>query len=137
MVAPEHPAPSTQRWTRDLLLLALGFGLLLFFRLGSYPLSNPDEGRNAEIPREMIVSGDWVTPRLNGVNYFEKPPLVYWASIVAQRTLGQNEWAVRSVPAFFALLGILITYCAARALYDRTTGLLSALVLGTCLSARG
>ncbi len=120
-------------WRRDLLLLALGFGLLFGFRLGSYPLSGGDDGRNAEIPREMLASGDWVTPRLNGVNYFEKPPLVYWAVASAQKFFGPSEWSLRAVPALFALWGVLITYGAARKLYGREAGLISALVLGTSL----
>ena len=116
-----------------MLLLALAFGALYFFRLGSYPFSNPDEGRNAEIPREMLASGDWVTPRLNGVNYFEKPPLVYWATAAMEKIFGENEWAVRAVPALFALWGVLMTYSAARRLHGRNAGLLSAGVLGTSL----
>ena len=124
---------SPRTWRGDLLLLALLFGALFFFRLGSYPLSNPDEGRYAEIPREMLATGDWVTPRLNGVNYFEKPPLVYWVTAGFLRVFGQNEWSVRAVPAMFAVLGVLLTYAAGRALYDRLTGLLAAFVLGTSL----
>lgn len=127
-----EPAP-TASWRRDLLLLALAFGALYFFRLGSYPLSNPDEGRNAEIPREMLASGDWVTPRLNNVNYFEKPPLVYWATAVVGKIFGLNEWSVRAVPALFALAGVLLTYAAARRLHGRNAGLAAAAVLGTSL----
>ena len=66
-------------WRRDLVGLLLVFGALYFFLIGRAPLANPDEGRYAEVPREMVATGDWVTPRLDGVNYFEKPPLVYWA----------------------------------------------------------
>lgn len=59
------------------------------------PLFDPDEGRYAEIPREMLVSGDWVTPRLNGLKYFEKPPLQYWATATAYRLAGEHEWSSR------------------------------------------
>ncbi|MSU23797.1 MAG: hypothetical protein EXS32_08240 [Opitutus sp.] len=134
--ARREPVESVERgasWRRDLLLLAVGFGLLYFFRLGSYPLSNPDEGRYAEIPREMLASGDWVTPRLNGVNYFEKPPLVYWLTAVVGKIFGMNEWSVRAVPVLFALWGVLLTYAAGRRLQDRTAGLAAAIVLGTSL----
>lgn len=120
-------------WRRDLLLLLLGFGLLFFFRLGSYPLANPDEGRNAEIPREMAARGDWVTPRLDGVNYFEKPPLMYWSVAGLLRVFGSNEWAARAAPALFGLAGVLLTYVATRRLYNRNAGLAAAVVLGTSL----
>ena len=59
------------------------------------PLFDPDEGRYAEIPREMLVSGDWVTPRLNGLKYFEKPPLQYWATAAAYRIGGERAWTSR------------------------------------------
>jgi 4-amino-4-deoxy-L-arabinose transferase-like glycosyltransferase len=128
MVSPENPS-----WRRDLLWLVLVFGLLFGFRLGSYPLDNPDEGRNTEIPREMLATGDWVTPRLDGVNYFEKPPLMYWAVGGSMELFGLNEWAARSIPALFALGGVLLTYAAARRLYGRLAGVAAATVLGTSL----
>ena len=136
MASPPNSAPAAPGsvpWSRDLLLLALAFGALFFFRLGSYPLSNPDEGRYAEIPREMVTSGDYVTPRLNGVNYFEKPPLVYWATAVCLKLFGPSEWSMRATPVLFALFGVLVTYAAGRRLYGREAGLLSALVLGTSI----
>ncbi len=120
-------------WLRDGILLALIFGLLLSFRLGSAPLANPDEGRYAEIPREMIATGDWVTPRLDGVPYFEKPPLGYWMVAACEKVLGPSEWSVRLAPALFALAGILATYGAARRIYGRDAGFWSAVVLGTSL----
>jgi 4-amino-4-deoxy-L-arabinose transferase-like glycosyltransferase len=115
------------------LVLALIFGGLLAFRLGSAPLANPDEGRYAEIPREMVASGDWVTPRLNGVPYFEKPPLMYWIVAACEKALGPSEWSVRLAPALFALGGILAAYGAARRIYGRDAGFWAAVVLGTSL----
>ena len=120
-------------WRRDLLFLVLALGAFYGFRLGSYPLANPDEGRNAEIPREMVAGGDWVTPRLNGVNYFEKPPLVYWTVAGCLKLLGPGEWSVRAAPLLFALGGVLFTYAATRRIYGRSAGLAAALVLGTSL----
>jgi len=124
---PKPAAP----WLRDLLLLTLAFGLLLAFRLGAYPLANPDEARYAEIPREMVASGDWVTPRLDGVVYFEKPPLLYWVTAASLALFGPDETAMRAGPALFALLGVLATYAAARRLHGRTAGLVAAAVLAT------
>jgi 4-amino-4-deoxy-L-arabinose transferase-like glycosyltransferase len=125
-------ADTTPAW-RDTLALLLVFGALYFFVLGSHPLSNPDEGRYAEIPREMVASGEWVLPQLNGVAYFEKPPFVYWANAAAFTLFGQGEWSARCVPVLFALGGLLLTYGAGRSLYGRPTGLAAACVLGTSL----
>lgn len=58
-------------------------------------LAEPVETRYAEIPREMLAAGDWVVPRLNGVPYFEKPPLLYWANAAAFRAFGLTPWAAR------------------------------------------
>jgi len=118
---------------RDLVFLALLFGLLYFFQLGDATLVNPDEGRYAEIPREMVASGDYVLPRLNGVVYFEKPPLMYWAVAGFLKVFGPDEFAMRATPALFALAGVLLTYAAARMMHGRLAGLCSAIVLGTSL----
>ena len=127
------PSPSEKSWRYDLALLAVLFGALFAWRLGSAPLLNPDEGRYAEVPREMVASGDWITPRLNGVPYFEKPPLMYWAVAACEAAFGPSEWSVRLAPALFGLAGILGTYAAARRLYGRDAGFWSAVVLGTSL----
>jgi 4-amino-4-deoxy-L-arabinose transferase-like glycosyltransferase len=115
------------------MLLTLLFAALLGWKLGSAPLANPDEGRYAEVPREMLATHDWVTPRLNGVPYFEKPPLVYWSVALCEKLLGPSEWSLRLTPSLFALGGILATYGAARRIYGRSAGVWSALVLGTSL----
>ncbi|HXA13761.1 MAG TPA: glycosyltransferase family 39 protein [Opitutaceae bacterium] len=120
-------------WRRDLLLLTLLVSVLFGFGLGSYPLQNPDEGRYAEIPREMVATGDFVTPRLNGVKYFEKPPLLYWCVAASEKLFGSEEWTLRLWPAAFALAGVLMTYAAGQALYGRTVGLAGAVVLATSL----
>jgi len=116
-----------------LILLSVVFGALLAWKLGSAPLANPDEGRYAEVPREMIASGDWVTPRLDGVPYFEKPPLMYWAVAACEKFLGPSEWSLRLAPSVFALAGILTAYAAARRIYGRDAGIWTAVVLGTSL----
>ena len=101
--------------------------------MGMRPLSNPDEGRYSEIPREMAVTGDFVTPRLNGVKYFEKPPLVYWLSALTFQSFGFNEFTARVWNGLLSTLGVLLTYVAARSLYDRRTGIWAAVVLATSL----
>jgi len=114
-------------------LLAVVTTLWFCSLLGNRPLSNPDEGRYTEIPREMAATGDFVTPRLNGVKYFEKPPLVYWLSALTIRQFGLSEFTGRLWGALFAVLGVLLTYAAARSIYDRGTGIWAAIVLSTTL----
>jgi len=117
----------------DGVLLALSFGVIFFIGLGDAALVNPDEGRYAEIPREMVASGDYVTPRLDGVLYFEKPPLLYWMVAGMLRLFGPQEIAMRAPAAFFALAGVLVVYGVGRWLYGRVAGLAAALVLGSSL----
>lgn len=129
------PLPEVRRdthfWLRDLLLLTLMVGVLFGYELGSRALWEPDEGRYAEIPREMVETGDYLTPRLNGVKYFEKPVLFYWLQAGAIRLFGLNEWSLRAWTAIFAALGCLAVYVAGRRLYDRRTAWLAAGVLAT------
>ena len=134
MSPPAPPQTPTEKpWRQDLVLLAVLFGALFAWRLGSAPLFNPDEGRYAEVPREMIAGGDWVTPHLDGVPYFEKPPLMYWAVAACEEAFGPSEWSVRLAPALFGVAGILMAYSAARRIYGRDAGFWSAVVLGTSL----
>lgn len=66
------------------------------------PLWEPDEARYAEIAREMVSTGDWIVPHLNGVLYFEKPPLQYWLSAIPIQIFGPTDWAPR-VPLVIAI----------------------------------
>ena len=110
------PSPVPAFHQPALLLLVLG-GLLFFFRLGVPGLMDPDEGRYAEIAREMLVLGDFVTPRLNFLPYLEKPPLVYWLTALSLSVGGLNEWAARFIPALSALGGIMAVYWLALKLW--------------------
>lgn len=71
---------STDGWLHELLLMLIVLSVPFFQYLGRLPLMDPDEGRYAEIAREMLERGDLITPTLNYVPYFEKPPLLYWAN---------------------------------------------------------
>jgi 4-amino-4-deoxy-L-arabinose transferase-like glycosyltransferase len=127
----EHLNQSEGRWLRDLIVLLVLFGALFLVGLGSAPLIDPDEGRYAEIPREMLERGDFVTPTLNYVKYFEKPPLLYWLNAGSMKLFGQNEFAARLPSALAGLFTIIITYSAARTMFNRRTGLLAAIILGS------
>ena len=86
-----------------LILLALLAIFITFDDLNGRKLANPDEGRYSEISREMAASGDFVTPRLNGLKYFEKPPLQYWATAVSFTMFGENEFTARLYTALCGL----------------------------------
>jgi len=75
-----------------------------FYGLGSYPLLDHNEGMYAAIAKDMLKSGDFIIPHLNGVSYIEKPPLLYWLTAAALFLFGENEWAARLVPALALLL---------------------------------
>ncbi|GAB4121816.1 MAG: glycosyltransferase family 39 protein [Sideroxydans sp.] len=108
------------------------FGLVWFGALDYRKLVLTDEGRYAEIPREMVVSGDWVTPRLNDLKYFEKPPLQYWATAVTYLLFGEHHWTARLWTALTGFLGILVVGYTGRRLFGREAGLYAALI---CASA--
>jgi len=118
---------------RDLVLLTIFSTLLFSFMLGNRPLSVPDEGRYVEIPREMVVSGDYLTPRLNQVKYFEKPVLFYWLEAFSIKLFGLHEFTLRLWPAIMALLGCLAVAVAGARLFDRMTGILAGAILATSI----
>ncbi len=114
-------------------VIAAAAVLLYLVPIGAYPLMEPDEGRYAEIPREMVESGDFVTPRLNYVKYFEKPALLYWANAANFAIFGQNEFAARLFPALCALAGAATTAVFEASLYGRCAGFIAGAVTTTSL----
>jgi 4-amino-4-deoxy-L-arabinose transferase-like glycosyltransferase len=111
----------------------LSLALLWFLPLNQPHLFDPDEGRYAEIPREMVASGDWVTPRLDAIKYFEKPPLGYWATAAAFEIFGQHAWTVRLWPALSGMFGLMLTWALGRRLYDQRSALLAVMVQASAL----
>jgi 4-amino-4-deoxy-L-arabinose transferase-like glycosyltransferase len=123
-------SPGVPRGTLFALLAV--FALAWFCNLGVRHLVKPDEGRYADIPREMVASGDWLTPRLNGYKYFEKPPLQYWATAASFVAFGMNEWTARLWPGLTGFLGVLLVYWAGNRLFAPPAGLLGAAVTASC-----
>jgi 4-amino-4-deoxy-L-arabinose transferase-like glycosyltransferase len=119
--------------SRRITIFWLLLALLWFLPLNSPHLFDPDEGRYAEIPREMVASGDWVTPRLDAIKYFEKPALQYWTTAIAFEVFGEHPWTVRLWPALSGFLGLLLTWALARRLYDTRTALLAVMVQASAL----
>lgn len=111
--------------------LAILFAALWFPNLDGRKILRNDEGRNAEIAREMAASGDWLTPRLVGFKYFEKPPLQYWATAAAFTAFGVNEWTARLWVGLTGFLGVLLAWYVANRLRGPPAGLYAAAVLGS------
>ncbi len=109
----------------------IAFVILYFCNIGGYGLMNPDEGRYAEIPREMLESGNFLTPTLNHVLYFEKPPLYYWFTAASFAVFGQNEFAARFTSVVMGLMSIFLTWFVTRKFEDENTANLSTVILGT------
>jgi 4-amino-4-deoxy-L-arabinose transferase-like glycosyltransferase len=115
-----------------LLLIALIYGLIWFGTLNYRHLIPSDEGRYAEMAREMLVTGDWITPRYNGYKYFEKPPLQVWATAIAFQVFGLGEWQARLWSALTGFLTILLIGFTGARIFNPRAGWLSALVLASC-----
>jgi 4-amino-4-deoxy-L-arabinose transferase-like glycosyltransferase len=118
-------------WT--FLLLAAFVAVSWFATLSLRPLFNTDEGRYAEIPREMLSDGDWVIPHLNGLAYLEKPPLQYWATALSLAVFGQDEFGARFYTALCALASVFAAAFAARRLWGSEAGLRVAAMLPSML----
>lgn len=128
---PTNFRSQEKSWLIDLIGLAFVFLLFYSLWLGSYPFFTPDEGRYSEVAREMLASGDFITPRVDGVAFLDKPVLYYWLQAAAISLFGVTEWAVRLFPMLYGILGILCTYVCGRLLFNRRTAVLSAIVLAT------
>lgn len=122
--------------SKNPVLLILGVFLVVYLLpLGQRPMVTRDEFRYAEIPREMIDHGDWVLPRIDGLDYFEKPVLGYWLNALSLEAFGQNAFAVRLSSALAAGLTALLILFLVRE--ERSTALLAAVILLTSLQFFG
>ncbi len=116
-----------------LALLAAIFLASWFIPSITRTLVRPDEGRYTEIAREMALSGDYVTPRLNDLKYFEKPPLQYWATALAISAFGQSDFTARWWPLFAGILGLGWVWVTVRALAGSDVAWVSASLLGAMI----
>ncbi|WP_347559015.1 glycosyltransferase family 39 protein [Robbsia sp. KACC 23696] len=111
------------------LLLLIAFALIWFIPLGMRHLIPTDEGRYAEMAREMFVTGDWITPRYNGYKYFEKPPLQTWANALTFAAFGVGEWQARLYTALTGFVGIFVVGFTGARLFGALAGWSAALVM--------
>jgi len=115
------------------MLLIFIFLFLYIFPLGVRPLVIPDESRYAEIAREMLETGDFVVPRLNGLRYFEKPVMGHWLNAASIKVFGENEFAVRFTSACsVGLSALMLFFLARRFAGSYFSGLVSSMIFLTC-----
>jgi 4-amino-4-deoxy-L-arabinose transferase-like glycosyltransferase len=112
-------------------LLLFALAVAWFANTDLRVLTEPDEGRYAEIPREMLASGDWGVPRLDGIQYLEKPPLQYWATAAFYAVLGPKAWVSRLWTTGLGFGCVLLVGLMGRRLYGAQAGLAAALVLAS------
>lgn len=135
--------PSIMRWTRNViekmsdkrLLVAIFAVCLLLFIVGNWAstLFDRDEGWYAETAREMLASGNYLTPTYNAQPYLEKPPLTYWLMAGSISIFGPNAFAARFPSAVAAALACVVLFLLARSMLDRKTALASVAVFATSL----
>jgi len=103
-------------------ILAVGF----LYGFASYPLLEPDEGRNAEVAREMATTNDYVLPRLNGLPYLDKPVLFFAVGAAFMEVLGPSEFAARLPSLLFTLGTVVLVWGFGRRHFDHDTALTAA-----------
>jgi 4-amino-4-deoxy-L-arabinose transferase-like glycosyltransferase len=121
-------SPSETAWVWLALIVAW---LSLCFRLGHLPLSAPDEGRNAEVAREMKESGAWLVPTYNGLDYLDKPAFYFKAVAFSLAAFGNNETAARIPSAAFGMALAVLAFAFCRKIYGTRCGLLAVIVVVT------
>src|SRR5215813_9020385 len=114
-------------------VLAAACYVFFFHGLNSIGLIGPDEPRYAAIARDMLLTGDYITPHLNGIPWFEKPVLMYWLSAVWYKIFGINEAGARFPSALGATICVFLLYWCGRKLWDRSTGFVAGLILATSI----
>ena len=117
-----------QSSNRQLLLLCAVAACMFFVGLGRLPLTEPDEGRNAEVAREMLTSGDWITPHYDTLTCLDKPAAYFWLVAASFRVFGVSEWAARFPSALMALATSLLVWFLARRMSDTKTALRAGLI---------
>src|SRR4029453_12077027 len=120
---------SAERWLAWLLASAVVF--FLFYQLGGAPLYEPDEGRNAEKAREILVLNDWITPHENFHTVLDKPAFYYWLVALSYKLFGVSEWSARLPSALAAMACAWLVYSFARARWSRWEALWAVLILLT------
>ena len=131
--SPQAPLVSMRNLYLSILLVALTAGCVLLPGIGTAPLWDEDEPKNAACSVAMLDSGNWIVPTFNGDLRVEKPPLVNWIQMVGIRLLGRNEAGVRIGSVCLTIGTCLLTWWLGRLLAGPAVGLLSGIIMASCL----
>jgi 4-amino-4-deoxy-L-arabinose transferase-like glycosyltransferase len=134
MEAP-GPDPAGRRFGKEDVLPVLALCCLclalFFFRLGAMPLWDVDEGMHAATSKDMVLTGDWITPKVNGKNFYDKTALFNWMVAASFEAFGFTEFAARLPAAVLGLATVLLTFLFGTYLFGRGPGFMAGAVLAT------
>ena len=137
MSVPTRPLPDADRdksVRMSLVVVLLAAALIYLPALFSPPFLLDDvDAVQAQIARNMLTSGDWVTARIDGVAYFEKSPLIYWLMGVSYRIFGVHDWAARIPIALSSIALAWLTFAFGARAFGRRAGYFAGLAMGTCI----
>ena len=131
ITASREVSGDTLRLAVPSLLLLVLVGVLFFAGLGSLPLLEPDEGRNAEVAREMLASGDWIAPHYDGLAYLDKPVVFFCMVALSLKLGGLDEWAARAPSALMGLCLLLLAWILTRRMCGNSAALRAVAIIAT------
>ncbi len=123
------PTAAPMPLSRPALAILFVLSGLLLYPCMSFHLFEPDEGRYAQIPREMLTANEWIVPTLQGAPYLDKPPLFYWLVMLSYAIFGYHDWAARLIPALAMHASVLSTYLLGRRIVGERSAFWGALLL--------
>ena len=115
-----------------IIILLILSSFIMFNNLGDSSLNNWDEGIHAQVSKEILNTGDWITPHWKENIYWGKPPLKLWLTALTYKLLGVSEFTAKIWSALFGIGAIIFTYLLGRKLFNKYIGFLSSLILLTC-----
>lgn len=124
---------SAELWGSAFWLVLLSTTFILFFYIGNVPLLDPDEPVYAETAKEMLQHNDFISPRIYGEFWYDKPPMYYWLVAGAFELFGVSEFAARLPSALLAVICVMYVYYMGAKLFGGSTGIFSALILATSI----
>ena len=113
-----------------LVIFLISFFFYMFFN-HIMPITDPVESNYALTAKEMVLTADWISPRIYGTVWFDKPVFFYWVTAIAFQLFGFSEWAARLAPAFFASAGLVLMYWFAAKIVKPRVAVLAVLIMGT------